>query len=133
MSFADPEVVMQDHMILIQVLFGTFNILMINAIILPVLFLVVFKSGETERRIIRDQLSGEAESVVSTEAMRGVNADRRFRSRSIAGASRSLSRATVQLQNELAFTKAWVSRRNGNAESDRAVAAIRKSLGRKGY
>jgi RsiW-degrading membrane proteinase PrsW (M82 family) len=60
LSFPDPEAVMNDHMTLIQLYFGTVNLLVINCILLPILWVVIRRSGATERTIIREELQGEA-------------------------------------------------------------------------
>jgi RsiW-degrading membrane proteinase PrsW (M82 family) len=128
LSFPDPEATMQAHMTLIQILFGTVNVLMINIITLPVLLLVIWRSGETERRTIREQLGNEDVLVISPEAQQSVIDDRRCRSRAIAGLPKPSSKAVVQLQNELAFHKAHVVRAHGETETDSAVMELRDRL-----
>lgn len=131
MSFPDPEATMNANMMLIQILFGTVNVLMINVIILPILFVVLSRSGETERQVIREQLATEDRAIVSVEALQGAMQDRRFRSRSIPGWPHRSAKAIVQLQNELAFHKNRILRIGGNVDTDRAVIALRALLTQK--
>jgi protease PrsW len=130
LSFPNPEATMQAHMTLIQILFGTVNVLMINIFVLPILFVVLRRSGETERRIIREQLQVEDQSVISSDALHGAQQDRRLRSRTISGLSRKSSNAIVQLQNELAFHKDRLSTGGANVNFDPAVAELRELLKR---
>jgi RsiW-degrading membrane proteinase PrsW (M82 family) len=128
LSMPDPEATMQAHMTLIQLIFGTVNILSINIITLPVLLIILLRSGETERRVIREQLHDEHVAVISPAALAGVGRDRRFRSRTIQGLPGRESAAIVQLQNELAFHKAHLARVQADVAADAAVLDIRSRL-----
>jgi hypothetical protein len=38
-----------------------------DVIILPILFVALWKSGDTERRIVREQLKGESETIITPD------------------------------------------------------------------
>jgi RsiW-degrading membrane proteinase PrsW (M82 family) len=125
MAQPNPEQFLQAIFVPSQIYFGTVNLLLINIIILPVLFVVLRRSGDTERRVIREQLADEGEGVITRPEYEGVVADRRLRTRRIAGLPKSAGKRIVQLQDELAFHKAFVTRRSGAPDSDTPVVALR--------
>lgn len=129
-SLGIPETAIAGHMTLVQILFGTINVLMINIIILPVLLVILLRSGATERQIIHAQSIGESDPVVSPAARESMANDRWLGSRTIAGLPRRVSHMQVALQNELAFHKAHVARTHGDADADPAVIALRVQLQR---
>lgn len=83
-----------------------------------------------ERRITREQLAAESSQVITSQDLRGAVADRRYRSRKIAGLDAATGRALVQLQSELAFHREFETRRAGDADNDAPVLAIRGLIGR---
>jgi RsiW-degrading membrane proteinase PrsW (M82 family) len=133
MSFPDPEATMQANMTFVLILFGTVNVLLINIFILPILFVVLRRSGETERKVIREQLASEDRAVVRPDELLAAQADRWLRSRSIPDAPGHAGRAVVQLQNQLAFHKHWIISRRGNVDADPAVMALRALLSRRAF
>jgi RsiW-degrading membrane proteinase PrsW (M82 family) len=125
LAFPEPETVMNDNMTLIQLYFGTVNLLLINCFLLPILWLVVRRSGDTERKIIRERLQGEAPDVISRAELDDVNADRRYKRRKLRELSAATSRRLVQLQNELALHKEYITRTRTDIDSDPPVKAVR--------
>ena len=124
----NPEQFIQAILMPSQVFFGTLNVLLINIFILPILFVVLRRSGDTERRIIRERLKAEADEVITSLEYKGVVADRRYRTREITGPPKRVGREIVQMQNELAFHKEFVAQRAGNADSDPPVVALRQQI-----
>jgi RsiW-degrading membrane proteinase PrsW (M82 family) len=128
MAFPDPEATMNSHMTLIQMYFGTVNLLLINCILLPILWVVIRRTGDNERAIIRDRLQDETLPVITQAEFVGVTADRRYKTRTLPDLSIAASRRVVQLQNELAFHKDHLARHQGDAERDPPVLALRKII-----
>jgi protease PrsW len=57
----------------------------INIVNLPILLTALLRSGDWERKVIREQLAGEPSSVVTPEELESAKADKRFRNRQIPG------------------------------------------------
>lgn len=106
----------------------TSHVLVINLVILPVLFVVLRRSGDTERRVIREQLADEGEGAITRAEYEGVVADRRLRTRKIGGLPTVVGKRIVQWQDELAFHKAFVTQRAGAPGDDAPVVALRKLI-----
>lgn len=128
MAQANPEQFMQKIFIPSQIYLGTVNVLLINIVMLPVLFVVLRRSGDTERRVIREQLADEGEGAITRAEYEGVVADRRLRTRKIGGLPPVVSKRIVQWQDELAFHGAFVAQRGGAPDSDAPVVALRKLI-----
>ena len=111
-----------------QIVGATFDLIGMNLIILPILFAVLWRSGDTERRIVRAQLKGEPESVITPEEYAGAETERRLRLRSFTGYSKKLMRKIRGLQNELAFRRDFVQRHGGDTSSDPPAEAIREEI-----
>ena len=111
-----------------QIVGATFDLIGMNLIILPILFAVLWKSGDTERRVVRAQLKGEPESVITPEEYAGAEAERRLHLRSFTGYSRKVMRKIRGAQNELAFRKDFVQRHGGDTSSDPPAQAIREEI-----
>jgi hypothetical protein len=109
---------------------ATVGLVGINLINIPILFGALWRSGDAERQTIRDQLAAEAEPVITPVEYAGVEAERRFHLRSVAGYPQAVARAIVQAQNELAFRKAYVQRQGEDVDSDRPVVALRDEIAR---
>jgi RsiW-degrading membrane proteinase PrsW (M82 family) len=107
---------------------STIGLVGINLINIPILFGSLWRSGDAERQVIRDQLASEPESVITPEEYAGVMAEQRLWLRSLHTYPPPIGRAIVQRQNELAFRKAYVQRQGGDVESDRPVAALRDAI-----
>ncbi len=107
---------------------STINMLVINVINLVILFVAVWKSGDTERHAVRDQLKDEPAAVITPDEYAGVEAERRLHLRSLPGYSSQVGRTIRNLQNELAFRKDFVLQQGGSLENDPPAAAIRQSI-----
>lgn len=107
---------------------ATVNLLLVNVVLLPILFRVLCRSGDAERRIIREQLDGEIGGAITREEFEGVVADRRCRTRRIKNMPAKAANKIVQLQNEMAFHKAFAANRLADADADPAVRALRKRI-----
>ncbi len=107
---------------------STANIIGINLINLIILFAALWKSGDTERRVVRTHLQGEPEAIVTAEEYAGVEAERRLHLRWIAGYPKATARSIRSLQNELAFRKEYVQRRSADVDSDPPVLALRELI-----
>ena len=105
-----------------------FNLLVVNIVLLPILLRVVCRSGDAERRIIREQLDGEIGGAITREEFEGVVADRRCRTRKIEYLPAKVAKKIVQLQNELAAHKAFAAKRRQNPDADPAVRALRERI-----
>ena len=128
MMARNPEATTNAWMIPIQVYFGTVNILVVNVIVLPVVYVVLRRSGDTERRIIREQLATESDDIVTPGERPGIEKDQRFRSRQIPGWHGPSARRLVQLQNAIAFQKAFASRQSISGDVDPCVLELRRSV-----
>jgi len=107
---------------------STINLILINTINLVILFVALWKSGDTERRIVREQLRGEAETLITPEEYAGVEAERRLHLRMPPGYPKKLARKIRSLQNELAFRKDYVQRHGGDLASDPPIVALKQLI-----
>ncbi len=124
----NPEQFMEKIFLPSQIYLGTVNVLLINIAILPVLFVALRRSGDAERRVIRDQLQGEVGRAVTPEEYEGVLADRRYRTRKPPGLAKPVARKIMQLQDELAFHKEFTASRDGDPESDPPIVTLRRLI-----
>jgi hypothetical protein len=100
-------------------------------IFLPFVLLIAWiirRSGNWERDVIAEELRSEVGHSVTEQEYQGVLADRRYRTRSIPGVSRSDSAALVNAQNELAIRKRRLKDRGYDPEADPVVAARRLQI-----
>jgi RsiW-degrading membrane proteinase PrsW (M82 family) len=95
---------------------------LINIIILPLVIYALVKSGNWERKVVRDELADEVGTVITAEEYEGVRAEKRFRLRRVPGYSRGVARKIRNAQNGLAFTKSYLKRKNRPVEADPLVA-----------
>jgi RsiW-degrading membrane proteinase PrsW (M82 family) len=107
---------------------STINLVGINLINLIILFIALWKSGNTERRTIREQLKGEPESVITPDEYIGVETEHRLHLWSFTGYSKKMMRMIRGLQNELAFRKDFVERQGKTFENDPPAVAIREEI-----
>jgi protease PrsW len=107
---------------------ATFNLVFANIINLPILFWALWTSGDEERRVVREQLKDEAETIITPSEYSGVMAEKRLHLRSISGYPQNVSKKIRGLQNELAFRKEYVLRMNGDIDTDPPVQAIREEI-----
>jgi hypothetical protein len=107
---------------------STINLILINTINLVILFVALWKSGDTERRIVREQMRGEPESVITPEEYAGVEAERRLHLRMPPGYPKKLARKIRSLQNELAFRKDFVQRSGGDVAGDPPIVALKQLI-----
>ena len=113
---------------LILSLGSTIAMIGINLINLVILFVALRKSGDTERRIVREQLRGEPEAAITPEEYAGVEAERRLHLRMPPGYPKKLARKIRSLQNELAFRKDFVQRHGGDDASDPPAMVLRQLI-----
>ena len=92
--------------------------LVINFVNIPILIYALLKSGNWERQVIREQLADEVGAVITPEEYEGVKAEKRFRLRRVPGYSGHTGRAIRNAQNNLAFHKAYLKRKNRPIEGD---------------
>jgi RsiW-degrading membrane proteinase PrsW (M82 family) len=124
-----PDAIEGTPRLYVTLIFGsTIGLVGINLINIAILFWALWRSGEAERRVIRDQLADEPKSVITPEEYAGVVAERRLRLRSLPAYPAHLGRAIVQRQNELAFRKAYVQRQGKMVEGDRLAEVIRDAI-----
>lgn len=86
--------------------------LMINIIIIPILISSLLKSGNKERQTIKEELSDEVGEVITAEEYQGVLEEKRFRLRKVHGYKKSVAKKIRNLQNGLAFHKAYMKKHN---------------------
>lgn len=91
---------------------------------------LIVRSGDWERRVIRENLAEEVGGAVTAAEYAWVERDRRFGTRVLPGLSGPAARAMVSAQNELAFRKWRVREVGGSVEADPAVAAWRAEITR---
>lgn len=128
-GFSTPDAIDGTPWLYLALMLGsTVGLVGINLINIAILFWSLWRSGETERRVIRDQLAHEPKSVITPEEYAGVVAERRLRLRSLHTYPIPISRAIVQRQNELAFRKVYVQRQGGDLEGDRPIADLRDAI-----
>lgn len=117
---------------LLQALFllsgSTFIMLVNNVFIIPLLLWATWRSGDDERRIVRERLKDEPEVIITPEEYSGVQAERRLRLRAIPGYPKRVAKALRQLQNELAFWKDYLLRHGGDLASDPPSQAISEEI-----
>jgi RsiW-degrading membrane proteinase PrsW (M82 family) len=107
---------------------STFGMIGINLINLILLFVAVWKSGDTERRVVREQLKGEPETIITSQEYVGVEAERRLQLRRVPGYPKKVAKAIRSLQNELAFRKEFVQRHRGDLDTDPPIAALKRLI-----
>jgi hypothetical protein len=90
--------------------------------------LMLWRSGEWERAVIREELSEETEPVITPAEFEGVLADRMFNTRRIPGLSKSLSAAIVNAQNELALRKWRLRHEDLPLDGDPLITSWRAEL-----
>ena len=92
------------------------------------LAMIIRRSGQWERAVIREELANEVGSSVTADEYADVLADRRYRTRRIDRQNRSLSSALVNAQNELAIRKRRLKDRGFDPESDVVIARWRSEV-----
>jgi protease PrsW len=97
---------------------------------LLILAIALWRSGEWERRVIRDELADEVGRTVSADEYRDIVVDRMFRTRRIDRLQPRVSAALVNAQHELAFRKRRVRDAGENPEHDPLIAGWREEIGR---
>ncbi len=89
---------------------------------------IIRRSGHWEREVIGEELRSELGRSITDQEYQGVIADRRYRTRRIAGANREAAEAIVRAQNELAIRKRRLADRGFDPESDPIVAGRRAEI-----
>lgn len=125
---SNPEQFVNSNLTLMQLVFGTVNVLVINLVLWPILYLILKKSGEAQRNIIRVQLENENPDVITKTEFEGVENDRRLKTRKIETSPLAIGRSIVQLQNELALMKEFVMQKAGDINQDPTFAALRELI-----
>jgi RsiW-degrading membrane proteinase PrsW (M82 family) len=92
--------------------------------------LMLWRSGEWERKVIRDELADEVEPVITLQEYQAVLADRMLHTRRIQGISKALSASIVNAQNELAIRKWRLSHHGKDPAVDPLVASWREEITR---
>lgn len=104
--------------------------LLVNAVVLPILLWAIWKSGDWERRVIREELADETRDVVTAGEYECVKAEKRFRLRPVTGYPASIARSIRSTQNNLAFHKRYLKRRHRLVDPDPLVTYYRADLRR---
>jgi RsiW-degrading membrane proteinase PrsW (M82 family) len=92
------------------------------------MFVLLWRSGRWERRVIREELAGEVGGAVTSAEYEQIARDRVFRTRRIVPADRRRSAALVNAQHELAFRKRRVRAAGSDPERDPLVAGWRREI-----
>ena len=90
--------------------------------------ILIYISGDWERRVIRSELADEIPDCVTPEEYAAIRRDRILRTRRVDKLRRRASQLRVRAQNELAFRKYRVHHDGGDVESDPLVQAWRAEL-----
>jgi protease PrsW len=109
---------------------GTLIQLTIFLPFLVITALALWRSGVWERRVIREELSGEVERTVSPREYEEIVGDRMLRTRRINPLRPRASAALVNAQHELAFRKRRVRDEGKDPEDDPLVDGWRKEIRR---
>jgi protease PrsW len=99
---------------------------------LLIMAVALWRSGQWERRVIREELADEVtpEGPVTPREFRDIAADRIFRTRRIQEVRPQTSAALVNAQNELAFRKRRLKDMGLEPEHDPVVATWRREIAR---
>jgi RsiW-degrading membrane proteinase PrsW (M82 family) len=100
-------------------------------IFLPFVILLVWilrKSGERERRVIREELADEVGGAVTAQEYQAILADKRFHTRRIDGRDAATSKALIAAQHELAFRKRRLKLRDHAVADDPVLVARRAQI-----
>jgi len=92
--------------------------------------LVLWRSDVWERRIIREELSGEVGGAVSAGEYRDIAGDGAIRTARVDHLPKAIAPELVSLQNELAFRKHWLKEEGLDPEYDPVTARLREQIGR---
>ena len=109
-------------------LVGSLTQLVIFVPFLMLLLIVLWRSGDWERRVIREELASEVGRTISREEYRAILQDRMLRTRRIDRIHPKESAALVNAQHELAFRKRRVRNEGGDPEGDPLVGAWREDI-----
>ncbi len=108
-----------------------FNTVRVLITLLPfflIAIVMLWQSGEWERRVIREELADETAPVITPEEYEWVKRDRFFRTRRIPAYDRRTSAAIVRAQNELALRKWRVQQQGQDVGTDTLVASWRDEV-----
>jgi hypothetical protein len=109
-------------------LVGSLTQLVIFLPFLILLLVVLWRSGDWERRVIREELASEIGRTISREEYHAILRDRMLRTRRIDRMHPRESAALVNAQHELAFRKRRVRNEGGDPDSDPLVGAWREDI-----
>jgi RsiW-degrading membrane proteinase PrsW (M82 family) len=97
---------------------------------LVLMAVAIWRSGVWERRVIREELAGEAGDIVTEDEHRAIARDSMLRTRRIDSLHKQASAALVNAQHELAFRKRRVRDKGADPEADGLVAGWREDIRR---
>jgi hypothetical protein len=92
--------------------------------------LALWRSSVRERRVIKEELAGEATNIVSPKEYQEVLGDRILQTRRIDPMRRRVSSALVNAQHELGFRNRRVRERGNDPRSDDLAAGWREDIRR---
>jgi protease PrsW len=95
---------------------------------LGILLAALIRSGQWERKVMREQLSSEPQDVVAPAEYAQVAQQQALGQRRIAGASIIVSDRIVNAQNEIAFRKQRLRAKGMDPESDPLIAGWRAEI-----
>jgi RsiW-degrading membrane proteinase PrsW (M82 family) len=108
------------------------EMLVINIVIIPILLVAIIRSGNWERRVIKNQLQDEqSEDVtapVTKQEYEGVVAEKRFHVRRVPDYPRKVSNAIRNSQNKLAFRKEQLQVHGSSLGEDLLAQAWREDI-----
>lgn len=103
---------------------------LMNVVTIPILFIALWKSGDWERSVVRDELKDEVGTVVTPEEYQGVLDEKRLHVRSLPGYRSGVGRAIRNAQNSLAFFKFYLRRKNRPVQGNPLAAYWREEVAR---
>jgi len=102
--------------------------ILVNLVVLPILLRLLWTSGDYERQVVREELSDEVGEVITPAEYEGVRDEKRFRLRRVPGYSAGVGRAIRNAQNNLAFHKRYLKRKNRPVDGDPLAAYFRAEV-----
>lgn len=106
---------------------SSFNLLMINIVLLPLLIWMVLRGGKSERAVISQYLVDETEPLILAGEKHTLAEQKRWHRRRI-GTDSQRDRSIVRAQNELAFRKNQLQLTNTADGTDLIVDSLRKEV-----
>jgi hypothetical protein len=104
------------------------EVIAINIVILPILAVMVVRSGRWERRTIAEQLQTEASDVVSPADRSAAATAGAFGNRKVEGSTRRTSKHIRRAQDALAFRKLFAARSGVDVATDAVADTYRDMI-----